>query len=253
MTDFDGDLMARLALDERMQSQIFWFGYCNRDICAVLRRILKKGMTVIDAGANIGEVTLVAAKAVGPEGMVFAFEPVGRIADHLANHVRMNGLSQVSTIRCALADKVDRKPIFKAAERFYDGSIHDGLGTLFSSAQRSVATEEVLLTTLDVFVREANVQRLDLIKLDVEGAELAALQGAAETLERFRPYLIIEVQQDTARAAGYEAADILRLLRPLGYVFDIIGRNGRLHSVDESTLGRFQNVLCTPNGGNDRH
>ena len=248
VTDFDGNLMLRLALEERMQSQIFWYGYCNRDICAVLRRLLKPGMTVVDAGANIGEVTLVAAKAVGPQGQVFSFEPIQRIADHLEQHIQLNRLEQVRLVRCALADKADRKPIFKAAARFYDGSIHDGLGTLYSTAERSVASEEVSLNTLDAFVREADVKRIDLVKIDVEGAELAVLRGAVAALARFKPYLIIEVQEDTARAAGYRAADILNFLRPMGYAFDVIGRNGRLRQVDESSLGRFQNVLCSPLG-----
>ena len=246
--DFDGDLTLRLALEERMQSQIFWYGYCSRDICVVLRRLLRPGMTVIDAGANIGEVTLVAAKAVGPGGQVFSFEPIQGIAERLEEHVDLNRLLQVRVVRAALADTVGRKPIFKAAGRFFDGSIHDGLGTLYSTAERSVASEEVVLNTLDAFVRDSRLRRVDLVKIDVEGAELAVLRGAAATLARFKPYLIIEVQQDTARAAGYEAADILRLLGRLGYTFAIVGRMGRLRPVDEATLGTFQNVLCMPAG-----
>lgn len=246
--DFDGDLTMRLALDERMQSQIFWYGYCNRDICAVLTRILKPGMTVVDAGANIGEISLVAAKAVGPQGSVFSFEPVERIAEHLTDHVRLNGLTQVRIVRRALSNRPGTQPIYLAAEKFHDGSVHDGLGTLYAFAQRSVVAQEVTITTLDAFLAEAGATRLDFVKLDVEGAELAALQGAAASLERFRPHLIIEVQQDTARAAGYEAADILRLLEPLGYSFAIVGRMGRLRPVDASTLGKFQNVACMPPG-----
>ena len=246
--DFDGDLTMRLALDERMQSQIFWYGYCNRDICAVLARILKPGMTVVDAGANIGEISLVAAKAVGPQGSVFSFEPVERIAEHLTEHVRLNALTQVRVVRRALSDRPGTQPIYLAAEKFHDGSVHDGLGTLYAFAQRSVAVQEVTITTLDAFLAEAGATRLDFVKLDVEGAELAALRGAAASLERFRPHLIIEVQQDTARAAGYEAADILHLLGRLGYSFAIVGRMGRLRPVDAATLGKFQNVLCMPQG-----
>jgi len=246
--DFDGNLTLRLSLDERMQSQIFWYGYCNRDIRAVLAHFLRNGMTVIDAGANIGEITLVAAKMVGPQGAVYAFEPVERIADHLDEHVRLNGLRQVRVVRRALADKTGTNTIYLASGKFHDGSVHDGLGTLYANAQRSVAVQEVTLTTLDLFLAEAGEKRLDLVKLDVEGAELAALQGAQASLERFRPHLIIEVQQDTARAAGYEAADILHLLGRLGYSFATIGRMGSLKPVEASTLGAFQNVFCMPPG-----
>jgi FkbM family methyltransferase len=248
VTDFDGDLSLDLSLHERMQSQIFWYGYCSRDICTVVKRLLRAGMVCVDAGANIGEITLVAAKCVGREGKVFSFEPMSRIAERLQANITLNGLSQVNVVRRGLADRPGSCPIFGAAGKFRDGSVHNGLGTLYATVNRSVVAEQVSLTTLDEFAQQVALSRLDLLKLDVEGSELAALRGGMVTLERFKPHLIIEVQQETARAAGHDAADILRQLMPLGYGFDIIGRHGRLQPVEVATLRQFQNVLCTPGG-----
>ena len=124
------------------------------------------------------------------------------------------------------------------------------MATLYPSAKRGAKAGVISLQTLDGFCERIDLKRLDLIKMDIEGAELPALRGGIETLRRFMPYIIVEVQQETASQAGYNAADILSLLQPVGYQFDVIGRKGRLHPVDANSLGRFQNILCSPVGGN---
>lgn len=246
--DFDGDLKLRLSLAESMQSQIFWFGYYSRDVCAVMKRLVRKGMVVVDAGANIGEITMVASKLVGADGHVYSFEPMTGIASQLEENLRANGISNTSVLRVGLSSDAGRLPIYLADGAFRDGSIHDGLGTLYATPERSRKVEEIRLTTLDLFARDAGLCRLDLLKLDVEGAELPALSGARETLTRFKPHLIIEVQDETSASAGYRAADILEFLEPFGYRFDTIGRMGRLHPLNAKSLRDFQNVLCTPVG-----
>lgn len=236
----------QLSLSERMQSQIFWYGYCSRDICITLKRLLAPGMVMVDAGANVGEITMVSAKMVGPSGRVYAFEPVGAIADQLQGNLDLNALSNVSVIRLGLSDREGSGSMFRSEGRFRDGSVHRGLATLYATADRAKVEEDVRLTTLDRYVERAGLSRLDLVKLDIEGAELPALIGAEATLRRFEPYLIIEVQEATSRAAGYEADEILGFLEPLGYRFEIIGRKGRLRRVTQGELGEFQNVLCSP-------
>ncbi len=244
--DFDGDLKMHLSLSESMQSQIFWFGYYSRDVCAVMKRILKSGMVVVDAGANIGEITMVASKLVGTDGHVYSFEPMTAIANQLEQNLGVNRISNASILRFGLSNEVGSLPIFLAEGAFRDGSIHDGLGTIYATPERPKKVEDIPLTTLDIFSRNAALSRLDLVKIDVEGAELPALTGARDTLIRFKPYLIIEVQDETATSAGYKAADILEFLEPLGYRFHTIGRMGRLQPLNVKGLRDFQNVLCTP-------
>lgn len=246
--DFDGDLKLRLSLSESMQSQIFWFGYYSREVCALLKRLLKEDMVVVDAGANIGEITLLASKLVGPDGHVYAFEPMTAIANQLEENLRTNGTSNTSVLQVGLSNGTGSLPIYLAEGAFRDGAIHDGLGTLYATPERPRKVEDISLTTLDNFVRDRNLHRLDLIKLDIEGAELPALEGAHDTLLRFKPYLIIEVQDETSASAGYRAADILDFLAPVGYRFDTIGRMGKLHPLEVTGLRDFQNVLCTPLG-----
>lgn len=246
VTDYDGDLTATLCLDEHMQSQIFWYGYYSRDIVLLLDKILKPGMIAVDVGANIGEITMAAAKRVGANGKVFAFEPMSSLYARLREHIEANRLSQVTTVKCGLSDQVGSAQLFSASENFHDGTKHKGLGTLYSSAARATPTETIEIDTLDKFIDGRDLPRIDLIKIDVEGAELPVLKGAKNVLARFHPYLIIEIQHETSEQAGYKASDILELLERLGYRFYTIGRKARLIALTAETLRPFQNVLCVP-------
>jgi len=246
ISDFDGDLIMHLRLDEHMQSQIFWRGYYNRDIQWVLRDVLKTGMVVVDAGANVGEVTLIAAKLVGESGKVYAFEPQKDVAAELSVNVDANNFDQVSIELKGLSDEVGEKDIYTASCDFSDGSKNEGLATLYPSDRCHDEAGTIALDTLDNYVEQNNIRQLNLIKMDIEGAELPALKGCIKTLKRFKPYIIVEVQQETAIQAGYNAEDILHLLEGIGYQFSVIGRKGRLQPVQKNTLGKFQNVLCSP-------
>lgn len=247
--DFDGDLCLTLDLSEHMQRRIFWMGRYSEDIGCLLDSMLEPGMTVLDVGANIGEISLLCAKRVGPQGRVFSFEPIDGIADELSAHVHMNGLEQVFIERCALGD-VERSavPIYlSCGQDVNDG--HSGLGSLYGGERGETPLQRIEVTTLDRWVStKSEIQRIDLIKIDIEGAELACLRGAVESLKRFRPRIIVEVQDFTAQKAGYRATDILDFLASLDYEFNRIEKGGALRSLDRDGLGDFQNVLCTPSG-----
>lgn len=246
--DFDGRLKVKLRLDEHMQSQIFWYGYYSRDIVLLMNRILRPGMVALDVGANIGEITMAAARRVGSNGHVYSFEPMASIYPRLKEHVAMNGMNQVTPIAKGLSDRTGTATLFLAEAAFEDGTRHDGLGTLYPTASRSVAAGDVELTTLDEFCTNSNITRIDLVKIDVEGAELDVLKGGLTSIARFQPFLIVEVQRETTRAAGYESEDIISLLKSMGYTFFVIGRKARLHPLGKMGLANFQNVLCVPAG-----
>ena len=244
--DFDGDLTIDLSLSEHMQRRIFWIGYYNREIVALLKRIVRPGMVVIDAGANIGEIALVTAKLVGPTGLVLAFEPMNEIATKLERNISHNKLKQITVAKLGLSDAAGNAPIYRSCGQ---GDVHDehhGLGSLYGSHGRDELIQNIELTTLDAFLQENPVPRLDLIKIDIEGAELACLKGAKQTLTRYRPLLIVEIQEQTSTLAGYRQIDILEYLQQLGYTFQTIGRQGVLSMLSPDNLSAYQNVLCTP-------
>lgn len=226
-----------------MQSQIFWYGNYNRNLIALLDRILAPGMLFIDIGANIGEISLAASNRVGEAGNVIAFEPVPDLADHLAANIALNGIRNIQLCRSALSDHSGEAVMFASESRYRDGTENDGQGTLYPADHQGEIRATVPLVTLDAFAKD-NLTRVDVIKLDIEGGELAALRGANAILRKFGPALIVEVSKDSCRAAGHEMADVLNLLSDQGYVFFSIGRRGRLAPLTVDSLAASQNVYC---------
>ncbi len=248
IADFDGDLKMTLRLTEHMQSLIFWKGGYNRDLARLLDRILRPGMTVIDAGANVGEITLLAAKRVAPDGVVVAFEPVREIAEALNANLAANGFTHVVVKMMALSDAEGELPIYRANRPIRDGTINDGMGSLFIGDRGREKAGTIPVSTLDRQIAGLGLTKVDLIKMDIEGAELPALRGAEALLRRDRPVLIIEVQEEAARAGGYTTADLFAHLAQLGYGFETIRDDGGTRPLDPERLESFQNVLCVPVG-----
>lgn len=248
INDFDGNLTLELALSEHMQRRIFWMGYYNRDIVALLDRVVEQGMTVVDVGANIGEITLVAANRTGPGGRVIAFEPVDRLADKLQTNIDRNRLTHATVVRAGLSDQRGTALIYDTWQPGRQGDENYGLGSLYGGGIGKRPLQQIAITTLDGFFSEHPEGRVDLIKIDIEGSELPCLKGARGTLERFRPMLIIEVQQQSAAAGGYRPEDILDYVADLGYSVQIINRGGRLSPLKRGDFANLQNVFCQSSG-----
>jgi FkbM family methyltransferase len=249
INDFDGTFHMRLDLAEHMQRRIFWVGYYNREIVALLDRLIEPGMVFLDIGANIGEITMVAAKRTTERGKVISFEPMSAIADQLETHIHRNSLQWVSVVRAGLSDHCGNANIYDACAQWDSSEPHRGLGSLYAAQPDAPPVQSIELLTLDEYLRRSPIHRLDIIKIDIEGAELPCLKGAMDTLRQFRPMVIIELQAETSKTAGYEQTDILDLLEELGYRFQSIGRDGHLDKLDRSNLQDYQNVLCTHTSG----
>jgi len=242
--DFDGTLRMQLRLSEHMQRRIFWMGYYSTDIVALLKKVLRSEMVVVDVGANVGEITLVAAQRVGGLGKVIAFEPVSTISDRLAEHVRVNNFSQVLIRKEALGSTAGgRVPIYASCGQGVSDE-NQGLASLYGESEGLAPIQYVDVTTLDEMATSLSLSRVDLIKIDIEGGELACLQGAEGVLRRFRPMLIVEVQAFSARQAGWSVEDLFLYLRGFGYEFFAIGPKGHLSTLGMNSLTDFQNVFC---------
>lgn len=247
ITDFDTDLSIKLRLSEYMQRRIFWMGYYNMEIIPFLKRHLKAGMTVLDIGANIGEISMVAAKCVGNTGRVYAFEPIDAIADQLQDNISRNDLRQVSIVRMGLSDAVkDDVPIYAACNQANVHDEHSGLGSLYGAASGKPPLQHIAITTLDEWLQMNPVERIDLIKIDIEGAELPCLKGAERALRKFRPMLIVEVQEPTANIAGYRAHDILEFLSRHDYAPYRLRRDGSSVPFGAATVVGVQNLFFKP-------
>lgn len=167
---------------------------------------LRPGAVYVDVGANIGVYTVLASRAVSPTGRVVCFEIDGRALSVLRKNVRQLHLSNVTVAACAISNAVGVTQFVPAADHGHNRINHGGAGE-----------KRIRCTTLDAWVESAKLAQLDVLKIDVEGAEKLVLEGASETLDRFKPFIVCEAAERNAAAFGYAAQDLVGILERHGY------------------------------------
>jgi FkbM family methyltransferase len=207
-----------------------------------MSKLIGPGMCVVDVGANAGVFTLMAAQLVGREGAVHAFEPSTRDRERLLANVSLNGLSNV-TVHPEALGRTRGKAVLAVSSADHPG--HNTIGGFAYSADARAYSLDVQVMSLDDFAESQKLTRLDLLKIDVEGSETAVVQGARETLRRFRPIVVAEAYDPALRQLGTSAAELLRLLRAAGYELRVFGPSGRPEPIVDDQLSGV-NLLCLP-------
>jgi FkbM family methyltransferase len=190
-----------------------------------VERFLRAGMVVLDIGAHNGFYTMLAARKVGMSGQVIAFEPSPRERQRLLRHLRMNRLlANVVVCHLALDRSTGEDTLFVVEGR------DTGCNSLRPPAVgESVKTMRVQKTSLDSFLREGVIFKVDFMKMDVEGAELNVLEGATELLgRRPRPVILAELADSRSPGWGHPASAVYDLLVERGYQWFSVDREGSL-------------------------
>ena len=240
--DYDRDLRLRIDRSSFIGSSLYWRGYHSRET-RLLPRLLGPGSVFVDVGANQGEFTLVAAKHAR-RGRVIAVEPVASLREDLAANLRLNGFDNVTVVPVALADRPGTLTLF-ADHRTVDGFLNEGTASLWSGGGRREVVGEVEVDTLDRLVATLALDRIDLMKIDVEGGELAVLRGGRESLRRFGPVLLVELSEVNFRISGYGTQDVLSELRDLDYDAFLLDAAGGEHLIGPTTpLPPICNAVC---------
>lgn len=151
---------------------------------AFIRQFLEPGMVAFDLGAHHGFYTLLMAFCVGRGGKVIAFEPSQKERRKLVWHIRLNRLTQVQIESYAIADKEGTMELFLTKD--------SSANSLSSPSISPIVGKSIVpVTTIDAYCQCKNIKRLDLLKMDVEGAELLVLKGALKVLDSFRPTIVM--------------------------------------------------------------
>lgn len=228
-TLLDGTLWMKLCL--RLCRWTICLGMYEAPLARFFIRSLRPDSVVLDIGAYIGQYTLLAAKYASA-GRVIAFEPHPISYQRLQAHVACNRLGNVCILHQAAGQIPGRLPLALSEQASDSG---------FSSGW-SGETIEVEVVPVDEVVRQMNLKRVDVIKVDVEGAEGQVLRGAHETLARFHPLLIVEIDRHREQAFGDAPEAILGYLQNLGYTHYLLRRH-RLIPVGDP-LGDYENVVA---------
>lgn len=168
----------------------------------LLCELVPVGGTVVEAGANIGALTVPLAQHVGPSGAVICFEPQRYVFQLLNANIALNSLLNVRAVQAALGSERGRVHV-----PVLDPTTPANFGGLDIRGHQE--GEQVAVAMVD----ELNLRRLDLLKADVEGMELDVLNGAREAIVTHRPALYLEVDRPGQREA------LCEWLRPFGYRF----------------------------------
>lgn len=163
-------------------------GIAEPDIQKAFEALLERGMTVYDLGANVGFLSMIAARLVGPEGQVVSFEPLPANARQIKHNSSLNGFSHITVCECAVGSS-DGYASFTVSDFSTTGKLSSVEG-LHDSAR--VGQIKIKMQRLDSLVA-SGLPKPDLIKMDVEGAEVDVLAGATDVLARVRPLLLIEL------------------------------------------------------------
>jgi FkbM family methyltransferase len=208
----------QLILGNDLSRQIFVAGCIDPNEFAFLDRFLQPGMTFLDAGANEGIYTVFAAKRVGSQGTVWAFEPSGRELERLHRNLELNH-SPARVFPLALADFSGQSNLTIANDQ------HAGqntLGALTYDGVEALRTDRIDVTRLDTLVEQNPLSRLDVFKIDVEGAELRLLRGAVATLRRFRPIIIFELCHASLQHQGSTAKELVDFFQSEEYALYLL-------------------------------
>jgi FkbM family methyltransferase len=207
----------------------------------LFKKIVREGDVVVDLGANIGYFSLLAARLVGKKGKVYAFEPEPRNYNYLLKNIELNGYNNVFAIQKAVSNKTGKTKLYLCP---YDSGHHTINQFESIRAYKPDLVEEreefieVQTTTLDDFFKE---QSIDVIKMDVEGAEMLALLGMDRVIKQSKNLkMFVEFFPLTIRKMGNSPEEFIgKLLEDYGFSIFIIGQDYNAYNKE---LLRIDNV-----------
>jgi FkbM family methyltransferase len=252
-----GDLNVRLPVDTRLRNgmsiRVVWTDVIGYSICVdgyydissirALSTVLKPGMTFVDVGTHVGQYTLVASDIVGRTGSVHSFEPQADTFELLQHHVGTNKLTNVHLNRCALSETCSEAELYLACP--------DNVGQSSFRRPHNYSGKAVTVPclTLDDYADERGL-KINVIKIDVEGAELSVLRGAGKILSgSAKPSLIVEFWEEFQREYGSSCTEMAAFLNEHGYKLFWITDAGLLpyaQGTEKQPDAAAFNVLATP-------
>lgn len=187
----------------------------HRALAPLIATVLPRDGIAVDVGAHAGQMARLFARAA-PAGRVYAFEPSAYARSILSLAIACRGVRNITVIACALGDSEGTLTLATPLKRA-SRSMGYGLAHITDAPAQGAFAETVRVTTLDAFAAAQALARVDFVKCDVEGYEGRFLAGAAQTIARFKPALLIELNADHLARAGDAAQAVFAGVLAHGY------------------------------------
>jgi len=220
----------------------FLMGWLELPSVVHTKRLVRDGMIAIDVGAHVGYYSSLLSKLVGSRGKVYAFEACPENYQALSSNLGVINANNTVAINKAISDRTGKVELLLSAGH----STHS-----FYSYKETVGRCEVETTTLDAFVEQQGLPKVNFIKIDIEGAEPLALAGMTRTIERSDDLtMLIELNPEALRAGGSSSSALLRQLSDFGFDVKAIPNElvatSELQEVDLKTISEKSvlNLLC---------
>lgn len=217
----DHGMIMAVLLNDKIGKAIYRSGKIEPETTRMLRCLLRDDTVFFDIGANVGYFTLLAASII-TSGSIHCFEPNPRCYAMLKNNIRTNALINVQTNSCALSDR-------SGSAQLYLALLENSGATSLNKPVFEYSGKEITVdtTTLDTYMSAKDIQHVDIMKIDVEGAELRVLQGALSLLTSGdKPVLIIEFYEHAQVSFGTSCRELADFLIGHGYTLYIIDDTG---------------------------
>lgn len=196
-----------------------------------LKKFIQQDWNCIDVGACFGWYSVLLSMLVGIGGKVHSFEPLPRNYHFLIKNLGLNNTTNVSAYNFGLGNSnLDSK--LYLPKNAVSGALKP------HAAEENCNIFNVKIKKLDDIIKSdlLGFDSLDFVKVDIEGAELLFLEGAEETIKKFKPTLMVEIQYSSTKLYGYNPIDIYNRLVDLGYTSYTVNNNSELESSDQNFL-----------------
>jgi len=209
----NGMQMKILPGDKGISTELLIFKEHEPLTTQLIKNELKEGMICLDVGSNIGYYVLLEAKFVGKSGKVIAIEPSFHNFKILEENIRLQNFTNIEVHHFACGDS-DGHANFLTTDRSNWSRIDENYFE-FSPPTKSVSSEKIEMKKIDSFIEQKEIDRLDIIRMDVEGYEFKILDGMINTLKKFKPTIIMEIH--LARMGVSNTKELLQKLNDLSY------------------------------------
>lgn len=224
-----------------IEQHLFWHGIAGweKNSNSIWKELSRDSQVILDIGANTGMYSLIAA-CVNPSAAIYAFEPIQRICDDLADNVALNQYRQIQCINKAVSNQTGTAEIHDSVDgNLYEASLEGDFINTLTYSKDKFRTLTIRTETLSDFIREHNISRIDLMKVDVETHEPKVLEGMGSFLTLFKPIMLIEVLNEAV-------AEALKPYFPRDeYLFyNINEETGFEQMPDLSTSSTYNFIVC---------
>ena len=238
-TLYDGDIKIKLHLKDWIQQQIYFTDYFDYKGIKFLKHTLKEGDTFFDVGTNIGSYSLVASKIVGNSGKVYSFEPVFKTLKKLTETVERNNFNNIQIEKKIVSDKNESINIYASP----DDNI--GMSSIVKKFE-NVKPESVPSVILDEYIIAQKIKKITLVKIDVEGAELAVLKGMKRILKEIKPIIFIEISNDVLADIAIDAQEIIDFILEYDYSIYAVSKRGTATMFNSLKNSTYHNYIFLP-------